>query len=75
MIAHCLDNEPRQYMRDVIQPAQGYTVLIGPEGDFTLREIEMALQSGYKPLTLGKTRLRTDTAALAACFEANYLNR
>ncbi|SMC73778.1 16S rRNA (uracil(1498)-N(3))-methyltransferase [Pedobacter africanus] len=75
MIAHCLDNEPRQYMCEVIQPAQGYTVLIGPEGDFTPREIEMALQAGYKPLTLGNTRLRTETAALAACFEANYLNR
>ncbi|MDR6785797.1 16S rRNA (uracil1498-N3)-methyltransferase [Pedobacter africanus] len=75
MIAHCLDNEPRQYMSDLIQPAQGYTILIGPEGDFTPREIEMALQAGYKPLTLGNTRLRTETAALAACFEANYLNR
>lgn len=75
MIAHCLDNAPRQYMSDLIQPAQDYTILIGPEGDFTPREIEMALQLGYKPLTLGNTRLRTETAALAACFEANYLNR
>lgn len=75
MIAYCLDNEPRQYISDVALPAQSYTILIGPEGDFTSREIEMALQCGYKPLTLGNTRLRTETAALAACFEANYLNR
>ena len=75
MIAHCLEREPRQYMSDVAEPGQRYTILIGPEGDFTPREIEMALQNGYKPLTLGNTRLRTETAALAACFEANYLNR
>lgn len=75
MIAHCLDNEPRQYIDEVTGPGGRYTILIGPEGDFTGNEIEMALQSGYKPLTLGNTRLRTETAALAACFEVNYLNR
>lgn len=75
MIAHCLDNEPRQFINQVTQPKQRYTILIGPEGDFTGNEIELALQNGYKPLTLGNTRLRTETAALAACFEVNYLNR
>lgn len=75
MIAHCLDNEPRQFITEVTKPKERYTILIGPEGDFTGAEIELALQSGYKPLTLGNTRLRTETAALAACFEVNYLNR
>lgn len=75
MIAHCLDNEPRQFIAEVTKPRERYTILIGPEGDFTGAEIELALQSGYKPLTLGNTRLRTETAALAACFEVNYLNR
>ena len=75
MIAHCLDNEPRQFINQVAEPKQRYTILIGPEGDFTGNEIELALQNGYKPLTLGNTRLRTETAALAACFEVNYLNR
>jgi 16S rRNA (uracil1498-N3)-methyltransferase len=75
MIAHCLDNEPRQFINQVTEPKQRYTILIGPEGDFTANEIELALQNGYKPLTLGNTRLRTETAALAACFEVNYLNR
>ncbi|TKC56858.1 16S rRNA (uracil(1498)-N(3))-methyltransferase [Pedobacter hiemivivus] len=75
MIAHCLDNEPRQFIAEVTRPKERYTILIGPEGDFTGAEIELALQSGYKPLTLGNTRLRTETAALAACFEVNYLNR
>jgi 16S rRNA (uracil1498-N3)-methyltransferase len=75
MIAHCIDGQPRNYISEIVQPGQRYTILIGPEGDFTVAEIELALQSGYKPLTLGNTRLRTETAALAACFEVNYLNR
>lgn len=75
MIAHCLDNEPRQFIADVAKPRERYTILIGPEGDFSSAEIEIALESGYKPLTLGNTRLRTETAGLAACFEVNYLNR
>ena len=75
MIAHCLDNEPRQFIAEVTKPKGRYTIIIGPEGDFTSAEIELALQTGYKPLTLGNTRLRTETAALAACFEVNYLNR
>ncbi len=75
MIAHCIDGEERQYIGEVTEPGKHYTILIGPEGDFTPAEIELALQNGYKPLTLGNTRLRTETAALAACFEVNYLNR
>lgn len=75
MIAHCLDDEPRQFITDVAKPHEKYTILIGPEGDFTSAEIEIALQNGFNPLTLGNTRLRTETAGLAACFEVNYLNR
>lgn len=75
MIAHCLEHEPRQFITDVASAGDRYTILIGPEGDFSGPEIEMALQNGYKPLTLGNTRLRTETAGLAACFEVNYLNR
>jgi len=50
-------------------------MLIGPEGDFSPQEISSALAEGFMPVTLGTTRLRTETAALAACFEINYLNR
>ena len=52
-----------------------YLILIGPEGDFSTTEIEIALQNGFVPITLGQSRLRTETAALQACFEINYLNR
>jgi len=75
MIAHCIDDANRTYISDIAQPHGNYLILIGPEGDFSPSEIDSALQSGFKPLTLGNTRLRTETAALAACFELNYLNR
>ncbi|RZM28702.1 MAG: 16S rRNA (uracil(1498)-N(3))-methyltransferase [Pedobacter sp.] len=75
MIAHCVDDSSRNYISDVAKPQGSYLILIGPEGDFSPTEIDTALQSGYKPLTLGNTRLRTETAALAACFELNFLNR
>ena len=75
MIAHCIDGEPRQYISEIAPAGSSYLILIGPEGDFTPQEIQLALQNNFKPLTLGNTRLRTETAALAACFEVNYLNR
>ncbi|RZK76740.1 MAG: 16S rRNA (uracil(1498)-N(3))-methyltransferase [Pedobacter sp.] len=75
MIAHCISEASRQYIDQVARPKQRYTILIGPEGDFTPDEISLALRCGYKPLTLGNTRLRTETAALEACFEVNYINR
>jgi len=75
LIAHCIENEERKSIKDIIEPHQKYLILIGPEGDFTPKEIELALQSGYKPVTLGDTRLRTETAGLAACFEVNFINR
>ncbi|MES2417352.1 MAG: 16S rRNA (uracil(1498)-N(3))-methyltransferase [Bacteroidota bacterium] len=74
LIAHCMDGE-KSYLNKLVKPHQSYLILIGPEGDFSQPELAAALLNGYKPLTLGNTRLRTETAALAACFEANYINR
>ncbi|HBI89775.1 MAG TPA: 16S rRNA (uracil(1498)-N(3))-methyltransferase, partial [Sphingobacterium sp.] len=50
-------------------------ILIGPEGDFSEEEIDLALQMGFHPISLGEARLRTETAALAACMEVSLLNR
>jgi 16S rRNA (uracil1498-N3)-methyltransferase len=49
-------------------------VLIGPEGDFTPDEIQLAMNSGWKPVSLGKRRLRTETAALLSCAGFNVVN-
>jgi 16S rRNA (uracil1498-N3)-methyltransferase len=75
LIAHCIDDDQRQYIKDLVQAHGNYLMLIGPEGDFSPQEISSALSQGFMAVTLGTTRLRTETAALAACFEINYLNR
>lgn len=72
-IAHCLDL-PKTTLKESLTPSETCLILIGPEGDFTPNEIQLALDNGFKAISLGESRLRTETAALAACFEANYLN-
>lgn len=74
MIAHCIDDASKAYISSFPKP-HSYLVMIGPEGDFSETEIALALESGFNAVTLGNTRLRTETAALAAVFEVNYLNR
>ncbi|MXV17510.1 16S rRNA (uracil(1498)-N(3))-methyltransferase [Hufsiella ginkgonis] len=73
-IAHCMDTQ-RLVLREQVRPNGRYTVLIGPEGDFSVAEVQKAALAGYLPISLGNSRLRTETAALEACFEINYLNR
>ncbi len=73
-IAHCIESE-KTTLKENIELNSDYLVLIGPEGDFAPREINDALKAGFLPITLGSSRLRTETAALEACFEINFLNR
>ena len=73
-IAHCESGEKGALAFDFKKQGR-YLILIGPEGDFAPTEIEEALQNGFKAITLGESRLRTETAALEACFEINFLNR
>lgn len=61
-IAHCEDASNKQF----ISSSTSSIILIGPEGDFTSKEIEQALQNDFKPVTLGDTRLRTETAGMVA---------
>ncbi|GAB3917948.1 16S rRNA (uracil(1498)-N(3))-methyltransferase [Mucilaginibacter boryungensis] len=73
-VAHCANSE-KVAIKDQFKPNSNYLVMIGPEGDFTEKEVGDALQNGFKAITLGESRLRTETAALEACFEINFLNR
>ncbi len=66
LIAHC-DEGMRNNMKEAIRNTARIQVLIGPEGDFSPEEIEMALRNGYMPVTLGESRLRTETAGMMAC--------
>lgn len=68
LVAHCYDAEKHAFS-EAFQPTN-CPILIGPEGDFTEAEIEQALEKGYKTITLGKNRLRTETAALYVCMRA-----
>lgn len=74
LIAHCGDGEKR-YINQVVPPAGSCLVLIGPEGDFSGSEIGHAEANGFRPITLGDARLRTETAALTSCIEVALLNR
>jgi 16S rRNA (uracil1498-N3)-methyltransferase len=66
-IAHCEETGERQKLSTAITPgAYNQIILIGPEGDFTINEIELALASGFIPVALGNTRLRTETAGIVA---------
>ncbi len=70
LIAYCFDDErvPRRSIKEVLDGFNGteVIVMIGPEGDFSREEAELALQAGFIPVHLGASRLRTETAALAA---------
>lgn len=71
-IAHCHPHE-RISVRDLESSAQ-FTILIGPEGDFTAEELETAHNAGYKPLHLGASRLRTETAGVHVCSAISILH-
>lgn len=73
LIAHC-EKDEKKNIKDSIAPGRSYCVLIGPEGDFTHDEIKLALEAGYQPVSLGDTRLRTETAGLYACAALAVLN-
>jgi 16S rRNA (uracil1498-N3)-methyltransferase len=66
LIAHCEDAEKQQLSDLQITQSSNAIILIGPEGDFTSDEIELALQQHYLPVALGETRLRTETAGVTA---------
>lgn len=72
-IAYVDQTNPDELFKTAI-PKENYTVLIGPEGDFSPAELELALQTGYKKVALGPSRLRTETAGLAACHTLNLIN-
>ena len=72
-IAHCEEIEKKLF-KDILKPNQNVTVLIGPEGDFSTKEIQLALDNKYIPVSLGNTRLRTETAAIVACHSVVFIN-
>jgi 16S rRNA (uracil1498-N3)-methyltransferase len=73
LIAHCEETD-KKTLKSVVQPNTNITLLIGPEGDFSEKEIALALEQKYIPVSLGNTRLRTETAAVVACHSVVFFN-
>lgn len=71
-IAHCGEN-PKPSLKSKLVNKQKLTILIGPEGDFTEEEIQLARQNNFEEIHLGKSRLRTETAGIVACHTVNVL--
>jgi 16S rRNA (uracil1498-N3)-methyltransferase len=72
-IAHCTETE-KQSLGKLLQSGQDCLLLIGPEGDFSDQEIDQAIDQGYRPVSLGTKRLRTETAAIVACHSVAFIN-
>ncbi|MCK7590898.1 16S rRNA (uracil(1498)-N(3))-methyltransferase [Subsaxibacter sp. CAU 1640] len=72
-IGHCEETQ-RKSLKNELKATQDITILIGPEGDFSVKEIEIALKHKFIPVTLGETRLRTETAAIVACHSVAFVN-
>jgi 16S rRNA (uracil1498-N3)-methyltransferase len=72
-IAHCEETDKKS-LKNELKINTDCTILIGPEGDFSVKEIQLALDNNYIPVSLGNTRLRTETAAIVACHSVVYSN-
>ena len=73
-ICHCNEGE-KKLLKDVVIPGKDAVILIGPEGDFSPEEVAKAMACGFIPVSLGKSRLRTETAALVAVHTLNLFNQ
>lgn len=72
-IAHCEETDKKS-LKNELKTNEDVTILIGPEGDFSVKEIQLALEHNYIPVSLGQTRLRTETAAIVACHSVVLIN-
>jgi 16S rRNA (uracil1498-N3)-methyltransferase len=74
LMGHCMEGMPRLPVNKAMLPGMETAMLIGPEGDFTTEEAELCSAMGFQSITLGGTRLRTETAAITACAYFNLIN-
>ncbi len=72
-IAHCEETDKKS-LKNELEITKDVTILIGPEGDFSVKEIQQAIDCNFIPVSLGNTRLRTETAAVVACHSVVFVN-
>lgn len=70
-----IDDDVTELLCDKYEKGQNALILIGPEGDFSLEEVQLAKDYGFIPVSLGDARLRTETAAVVACHTINLINQ
>lgn len=70
-----IDDNVKEQLCDLYKKGENAIVLIGPEGDFSKEEVELAKQNGFVPVSLGEARLRTETAAVVACHTIQLINQ
>lgn len=75
LIAHCEDDQSRKLLQHELKKGENIHILIGPEGDFSPAEIAAALENNWLPVSLGDSRLRTETAAIVACHTVALVNQ
>ena len=75
MIAHCDSTREKSKISDVYLKGKNAVILIGPEGDFSKDEVLSATSAGYLSVHLGSSRLRTETAGVAACHSIYFINQ
>ena len=73
-IAHCYDTD-KPHLLQVCSPCSDVVIMVGPEGDFSREEVSTALVHNFQPVTLGDSRLRTETAGVVACHLITVVNR
>ena len=73
LIAHVEGSH--SYLKDTLKPERSVTILIGPEGDFSVEEVALAKEKGFQPVSLGQNTLRTETAGFVACCMVNTVNQ
>ena len=73
LIAHCQEEEKKS-LKSLLKPKGNHIIMVGPEGDFSDNEINKATAMGYKGISLGTNRLRTETAAIVVCHSVSYCN-
>lgn len=74
-IANCAENDKKKQLKEVIKKGTDTLVLIGPEGDFSQKEIDYAIKHGFYSVSLSNNRLRTETAAIVSCYTINLINQ
>ena len=72
-IAHCNESK-KDFLISSVKPKENVTILIGPEGDFSKNEVDEAIKNGFKPVSLGNTRFRAETAAIIATHTVSIAN-